>query len=513
MSDIKREDGFAEIVIEGENMERKNGEYKIPEAGKSKYAGKGAYLSNAVKFKAEEDVCLEYDAGLAFVKNVKVYTWGATRSFYEKFRSDAMRYREMTGEPCEEVPFFSYIPQYSQMNLYQSNFYLYFRELARKKEYIHADISYILLYTYEIINLSDISDPAKDLDELCGIWMTYRELYPVIDKYMAEWICDFCLLYKLPVPECALAILPKLCETATLREFYMSAAVKNGGAINGEVLSAFADYDYKRSRIELDEKYIHHFAKALEAACAGYPAEHFVADKSLIMQRDAFVGSLCAHNVKRKISVEYFPAFRKSGIRTMLGAAVKHTENKIRRLMGVKSRLHTDGLPDEARARIDAYFCEAYPEVFGHRTVKYQETPEYEKFYDAPAVPFSADAAQQIELESRQAAEMLAAFDEVEAVAETETPAIIEFSEKTETTAAAKNESSANVVRDVIKHMLEGGQLEGWCRERGLLPDTVAGEVNEAAMDFIGDALLDFTEGSWQLIADYLEEAAEMAVE
>ena len=53
-------------------MERKNGGYKIPDAGKSKYAGKGAYLSNAVKFKAEEDVCFEYDPGLAFIKDVKV---------------------------------------------------------------------------------------------------------------------------------------------------------------------------------------------------------------------------------------------------------------------------------------------------------------------------------------------------------------------------------------------------------------------------------------------------------
>jgi len=76
-----------------------------------------------------------------------------------------------------------------------------------------------------------------------------------------------------------------------------------------------------------------------------------------------------------------------------------------------------------------------------------------------------------------------------------------------------KTESSANVVRDVIKHMLDGGELEDWCRERGLLPVTVAGEVNEAAMDFIGDALLEFADGSWQLITDYLEEAAEMAVE
>ena len=513
MSYNKREDGFAEIVIEGEGNGKMSDGYKIPDSGRSKYAGKGAYLADAIRYKAEEETLLKYRSELSFIGDVTVYTWGAKRSFYERFREDALRYREMKSEPCPEVPFFSYIPQYSQMNLYQSNFYLYFREMAKKGEYIHGDISYILLYIYEIINLSDVSDPAEDLRDLCGIWTTYRELYPVLDKYMSEWVCDFCLLYHLPVPECTCAFLPKLCEAATLREFYMSAAVKDGATLDGNILTAFADYDFRRSRIEIPDEYHHHFPKALQIACSIYDAGYFVADKPILMQRDAFCGSLCAHNVKRKISVEYYPAFRKSGIRHMLGSAVKYTENKIRRLMGVKSRLHTDGLSDTAKLLIDNYFAELYPEIFSGRVVKKQEIPEYEKFYDAPAVPFTADDAQRIELESRQAAEMLASFDEAEDIPAVETPEIIEIAEESTVDVKAEDANSANVVREVIRHMLEGGELDSWCRSRDILPDTVAGQVNEAAMDYIGDALLEFTDGSWQLIVDYLEEAAEMAVE
>ncbi len=511
MSDIKNnknEDGFAEIVIKGADSKG----YAIPAAGSSRYAGRGAYPSEKQQ-RAEETLVTEYDAKMSFIGRVQVYTWGAKRSFYERFRADAERYRDMTGEPCQEVPFFSYIPQYSQMNLYQSNFYLYFRDMARRGEYIHADLSYILLYVYELINLSDESDPASDVDILCGIWMEYRNFYPVLDKYMAEWVCDFCLLYQLPVPECTLAILPKLCETATLKEFYMSAAVKGGRMMQGEVLESFADYDRRRSRVELSEEFLHHFPRALEAACSVFDEEHFISGQTATVKRDAFCGSLCAHNVKRKIAVQYYPALRRSGVRHMLGASVKYIENKIRRVMELKSRLHTDGLPDSAKAEIDRYFEEQMPEVFRKKAAYTDVIPEYERFYDAPDIPFSADAAEKIELESRAAAELLAALDDPEQTAVTEIPETVTEGPPAETVMAEEyTPSSSNAYRDVIRHMLEGGELEEWCRERGLLPDSVAGEINETAMDYIGDALLEHDGSVWQIIADYLEEAAEMAV-
>ncbi|MBR4881175.1 MAG: TerB N-terminal domain-containing protein [Clostridia bacterium] len=502
MNDKNKDNSFAELVIPGDVSSARDDGMAIPPVSASKYAGKGAY-SAATSQKAVEELCFSYEPDLVFIKNVKVYTWGAKRSFYERFHTDALRYRDMEGEPAEHIPFFSYIPQYSQMNLYQSRFYLYFRDMARSGEYIYADLSYILLYIYEIINLSDESDPARDIDILCGLWMAYRETYPALDKYMAEWVCDFCFLYRLPVPKATLSIRPKLCETATLREFYMSAAVEGGRIMQGEILESFADYDKRRSRVELPEEYMHHFPRAIEAACSIFDEDHFIGADATVISRDAFCGSLCAHNVKRKIVVEYYPALRRSGVRGMLGAAVKYTENKIRRVAGIKSRLHTDGLPDTAKAKIDEYFDIVMPDVFRKKITRAEPEPEYERFYDAPSTPFSADAAQKIELESRAAAEMLAAFDEVEIAVEPEpAPAPAEESKAVENTVSA-----------VVRHMLEGGELEVWCRERGLLPDTVAGEVNEKAVDFMGDVLLENDGSGWHIIDDYLVEAAEMAVE
>lgn len=516
MSNYKNDDSFAEIVIPG--GEKKADGFAIPPAGTSRYAGKGAYPSQAKK-KAEEVLCFEYDPGLTFIKRVKVYTWGAKRSFYERFREDALRYRDMKGTPCQAIPFFSYIPQYSQMNLYQSNYYLYFRDRARAGEYIPADLSYILLYIYEIINLSDESVPADDINILCGLWMAYRDTYPALDKYMAEWVCDYCLLYRLPVPDCTREILPKLCEAATLREFFMSGTVAAGQKMQGEVFEAFADYDRRRSRVELPEELCLHFPKALEAAVSVFDSEHFISGEIAVLSRDAFCGSLCAHNVKRKLVVEYYPALRRSGVRHMLGAAVKYTENKIRRAAGMKSRLHTDGLPDLAKAKIDEYFEIAMPEIFRGKTHRAEPIPEYERYYDAADIPFSADAAERIERESRAAAEMLAALEFDEPAADDaipETPVDTGVTEDSATTESSvepiARASSANVVPAAIRHMLEGGDLDGWCRERGLLPDSIAGEINEAAVEAFGDVLLENDGSGWRVIDDYLVEAAEMAV-
>lgn len=535
-SNGKDTDKFAEIVIKNDSGKEaahtQSTGFVIPQH--SRYSGMGAYRKRTASAKPEEQVMLTYESRLALIGRVQVFSWGARRSFYERFREDAEKYRNAPAKPAEYVPFFSYIPQYSQMNLYQLNYYLYFRDSARHKCYIEADLAYILLYIYEIINLSDTSAPEEDIEILTGLWMHYRDTYPALDKYMAEWVCDFCLLYRLDVPECTLAILPKLCEAATLKEFYMSAAVQRGGGImDGDVLEAFADYNYRTSRVELPEKLMHHFAPAIGRAAATLGRESFVSDEYVTVSRFAFCGSLCSHNVKRRIVVEYYPAFKRTGTRHMLGAAAKYTENKLRRAAGIKSRLHTDGLPDSARAEIDRYFEETMPEVFTKRTAaRSAPVPDYERLYDAPDIPFSPEAAAKIELESRAAAELLGVVESdavtaapaPDATDEAEIAMTHDISDASETEeslphgkscVAGAKESLANAKKsaaEIIRFMLEGASLEEYCRARGILPDTAAAEVNEAAVDSFGDVLLEFADGAWQIIDDYLEEAAEMAV-
>lgn len=507
MNDKKMDsDMFADVTIPGNDR----GGYGLPPS--SRYSGMGAYKRDSAR--ETENELFSYDPQLPLISRVHVYSWGARKSFYERFREDAEKYRSAEGKPAAYVPFFSYIPQYSQMNLYQLNFYLYFRERARIGDFIDADLAYILLYVYELINLSDISVPKNDIKILTGLWMHYRDTYPALDKYMSEWVCDYCLLYKLGVPPCTAAILPKLCESATLKEFYMSGAISDGKAfMQGDVLEAFADYNYRSSRIDLPKELTVHYAPALGRAAALIGSNAFISSECASVSRFAFCGSLCAHNVKRRIVVEYYPTLKRSGTRHMLGAAVKYTENKLRRAAGIRSRLHTDGLPDAAKGEIDRYFEETMPDIFSPRAAKKAEpVPEWERLYDAPDIPFSHESAAKIELESRAAAELLAGDDvssEDEAPPSDAPAASPELTASGDPVAPDIHTSHAS---GAIRYMLEGGTLEEYAAANSLLPDTVAAEVNEAAADSFGDILLEHDGKCWVMLDDYLEEAAEIAV-
>ncbi len=501
---------FAEITVPADVSENSDGAIRVPPVpaapsvqSRTRFAGRGAYGKDRARAfaKAAEELCFEYRPSLPFIERVQVYTWGATNSFYERFYDDAVKLRDLPGKPSEFVPFFSYIPQYSQLNSYQSNFYFYFREKARSGEYIRTDFSYLLLYIYEIINLSADSEHREDdLLELCNLLIAYRTYYPALDKYMAEWICDFCLLYTLPLPEIMFPLIPKLCRTANLKEFYISAAAGRGSITDGILLESFADYDHRTTKAELPEGFDAHYTEALKAAAGALGEDYFVTKKAATVTRDAFCGSLCAHNIKRRLAVDYYPVMRKYDISHTLGAIIKYTENKLRRAAGIKSRLHPDGLPDTARAAIDAYFERVMPDVFAKSHARVEPVPEYEKFYDAKDIPFSAEDASRIELESRAAAEMMPVADEDVPVPE----------EKPET---AKPETDDGFsVPALVRHMLEGGTLEEYCRARGMLPDTAAARVNEAATEAFGDVLLEYGADGWHVIDDYLEEAAEIAV-
>ena len=96
----------------------------------------------------------------------------------------------------------------------------------------------------------------------------------------------------------------------------------------------------------------------------------------------AFAGSLCTHSVKCNLEVEYYSVAFSPTVRKTVTSAVKYTENKLRALLGVKSRLAVKELSDSIRAVIDGYFEIEF--MRKKRERERAEAPEYERLYDAP---------------------------------------------------------------------------------------------------------------------------------
>ena len=156
----------------------------------------------------------------SLVREVRVYPWRSRYDYYEQFASHAARLADKEGTPCPEVDFFSYMPQYVQMNRAQLAYYLWWRTSFRRGTCLPAAYSYLLLYLYELINLDEKhQNPKTGQENMLRLWLSYREKYPRLDALLREWLCDYSLLHELPPPAWTLPLTVRCCVTAASRSF------------------------------------------------------------------------------------------------------------------------------------------------------------------------------------------------------------------------------------------------------------------------------------------------------
>jgi len=501
------------------------------------YTGAGRTARIGVPPRIKAELLLEYAPENSLIRRVKVYRWPNVYHFYERFIHNARISHAAVGHECPRVPFFSYIPQYRQLTRSQAHFYFWFRDNAREGRYVPADLSYILLYVYEIINLPDLIPPEKGIELLCGLYLAYREEQRELDRYMPEWLCDYCLIHRLPMPRCLTPLLSFIVSRCSLKEFYFPGDLRTGSLIDaaGILIAAVSDYQYTKSRwyAQCKADYDRHIpaavAAALEAMRGGqtglFDEKIF---RTVTVSRDAFCGSLCEHNIKRRIDVEVDSFSRIHECRGIMTAAVKYAENQIRARHRLKSRLATTGILPEVKAAIDVYFGRELPAA---RRAAAEEIPSYEAYYDAPDIPFSAASARAIEERSWNMTELLTEKSPEEVFRETEFAPEEEWAEPVrgeisfdapvggadepgEQALAEQafpdhspgGESSA--VKDALRTLLSGGTLREAADKWGLFPDDLAARVNEEAYDRIGDVVLEDS-GTWELIPDYRKDVEE----
>ena len=464
---------------------------------------------------AKPDLLEEYSPENALIRCVRIYPHRGEFRYNECFYRDAKRLYTVTLSECERVPFFSYVPQYAQMNREQLQWYLWWRDCARRGELLDTDYSYVLLYIYEIINLADVMDAEKSRAMLCALWLRYRAIYRQLDGYLPDWICDYCLLHHLPPPDSSLGITPSLVMShCTLKEFYVPMGGKDGYLL--ALLAFCSNYDYKKSKFYTKEN-----APLFDKTVAGalqLVTEHLSADGKLFasakmdnsrMMRDAYTGALCAQRNKRRIEVEYCSFSRSHELRFFITDVVKYTENKIRGVLGVRSRLSVYALPVSVRTLLDGYLAGALPTKKAPLSKREQELAEYEKLYDLPRTALSLSNAASIERLSWETTERLVeAFEEeCEPIApqpiKTESPTPEPTAEDTDAWGKYRPYLSALLEQDSLRARAAAQAL-------GMPEEVLADEVNSLAADLLGDILLEEADAGFAPIEDYLDTLREL---
>ncbi|MBQ8249390.1 MAG: TerB N-terminal domain-containing protein [Clostridia bacterium] len=463
------------------------------------------------------DPYLIYEPESRLIKRVEVSKWESKFNFYENFRTDAKRLWSREGTKCERASFFSYVPQYSQLKYSQMKWYLWWRENVRSGVWLRTDFCYILLYIYEILNCPDMISPEDGLNALCDIWLNYRTEHRRIDSYLCDWLCDYCLINKLPCPTKKLEpILGEIVSIANFREFYMDTGDTHSAAAN--ILSYSSTYDWRGSRYVTEEN-IHIFAEHIRGAfdkvwhevlSQGNDGNAAVC-REFRIERTAYEGALCVYDMKRTLVIEYISYTRSPKFRFIVTDIIKYSENRIRMALGIKSRLKADELSDKVKQCIDEYFDKNLPAPKKSRQTKpqYAEVNEYDKLYEPETREFSLENALKIEQSSWSTTEILtAAFtDEVPEPIEDSPVEIVPTAPEPDGEDEFENftKSLDTEAREALTLLINGNEsgISEAAKKLGILADALADKINEAAYDIIGDTVIEETDIGYRIINDY----------
>ena len=495
---------------------------------------------------SEPEKVYEMQSGL--VHRVSIYPWKSGYTYYEKFCRDGEYLRRIKGKEAPHVGFFSYMPQYGQMTKAQLAYYLWWREnIIQHGTYLPADYSYILLNIYELINLPD-DNPIKVRDALCRLWVAYKKDTPRLDRYFAEWICDYCLLHGLPAPVEQLApIWDDVLAVATLKEFYLDAGDGRTASYVRALLAYCCQYDYRKSKFAAGES-----KEMYDSIIPGVLTHLLELDgegakllrgkggmQDTIISRDSYVAALCSHRIKKRIEVQYCSVSRSHELRMAVTDMVKYTENRIRAHMGVKSRLGVGTLGDAVKREMDAYLDAVVPRI---KNPEREQVEQYERLYDLPKTELNLARSAEIEQASWETTKRLVeAFedtaDDVPAApmatpvganhdspapmttpvgANHDSPAAFDTSQSSMNDAPMQStvvpdDALAAALADYLPfiHAAADGNASvqmAFCRSMGKMIDAVADEINGIAADVFGDVILEEGDGGYAVIEDYKEQ-------
>ncbi len=466
-----------------------------------------------------------YEMQGGLVHRVTVYPWKSGYTYYEKFCRDGEYLRRIKGKEAPHVGFFSYMPQYGQMTKAQLAYYLWWREnIIQSGTYLPADYSYILLNIYELINLPE-DEPIKVRDALCRLWVAYKKDTPRLDRYFAEWICDYCLLHGLPAPVEQLApIWDDVLAAATLKEFYLDSGDGRTASYVRALLAYCCQYDYRKSKFATGESKALYDEIIPGVLCYlleqnGEGAKLLRGKGNMqdsVISRDSYVAALCSHRIKKRIEVQYCSVSRSHELRMAITDMVKYTENRIRAHMGVKSRLGVAMLSDAVKREMDAYLDGIVPRI---KNPEREQVAAYEKLYDLPTAPLDLSHSAEIEQASWETTKRLVeAFEEADAPEPVPMPTPVPAPEPvaapilapepvaSESDDALKGALAAYLPFIAAAAALDTGAQMQTCRAMGKMIDAVADEINDISVEVFGDVILEEADGGYTVIEDYREQ-------
>lgn len=344
-----------------------------------------------------------WEPSVGLIRRVEVYASPSEYPFYAQFQRDARKLYHIKGLPCRWEPFFSFVPQYSQLTRPQLNTYFYWREEVRSGRYPTIDFSYLKLYFFELINLSEELPREEFFQRICDVWLAYRDVFPQLDSMVSEWVTDYCLLHRVPPPEKLQPILPAIERVCSLKELFLPGEGRDSHPDATALLTFCSGYDYHTSRYAEGETLAlmeTHILAALSAVLDAKVSNVLQRGPvQMTVERQSYTRAICVPELKKRIRVTYDALSHSFEIKAQITEIVKYSENKLRAAVGIKSRLTVHQLPESIKEVLNIYFDSRFPKR-QKSAVPAVEEEAYWKLYDAESKPLSLSDAERIESQS-----------------------------------------------------------------------------------------------------------------
>ncbi|SEK32195.1 TerB-C domain-containing protein [Paenibacillus sp. OK003] len=297
---------------------------------------------------------------------------GGILSSEKRFVEEGRQLVEVEGEQAPSVPFMSYWPTYGVMNKPQRKWYMYWRTEVRQGRFPDTDLSYLFVHIYELINGIGWQEPQEGYDQLKQLWINYRERLPQLDVYMQEWIIDYDLVHELNM---------SLSEMVELSSGYLTPEIldkelhrllsSNISDISLKLLQRYYDYDITLSKFyrdggkEILEQYIPRVMALVDSYLMRTRKvgilDQFELNHERTIERTLFRKAVYDDSIYGKsVRITYVPIGEHADFVQLVTRVFRCTENKCRELLGFRGRLRGKTLEPELANVIERYLDKAF---------------------------------------------------------------------------------------------------------------------------------------------------------
>ncbi len=473
----------------------------------------------------DRKLILEYQPKNPFIKQVQIFTDLDSDSVFAKsnlFLRERAALLNRVGREAPHVPFYSMMPRYSQMTRPQLAYYLWWRENIRHGVFLECDISYVILYSHELIVADEDEDKHEILRMLCKLYSAQYKDKQAAYFGIGNLIADFCILHNLSLPDDCLG--DKFTEFITytsLPEFFIDISDRYNPSMHQRLIAGVSVYNYKKSKHYVDNKQLFdtHMRGAVAAifsddkAYASLSAFSDTAYGDVLTSHKPFFKLAGMTTKQAKIKISYYPL---PFLQSIITDALRYTENKIREHLGIKSKLNVTTVNPDIKGAIDAYADKLCPPISRERLALAAEkkaASEYDKLYDVPKSELSLERALEIEQKSWETTKILIEAFEEDTHPEPEghiAPTVIQPVEQkpdpTENSSLYESlglslGDNAEFLKLCINEDFYGQRR--YAKGAGVSADELAEQINSLALEIIGDILLDDMGEGYIILEDY----------